>query len=188
SASDGTGRSSALATIPPMSSATSAFAPCPAPRNLTTNIPSSVSTTAGSEPPSRSGCTYLCAARVGNEFGLGIEENIARRNQLARHILTRVALLRGDSARMVSSARRTGRYHLSGKPLHLFQLRTGLEQQKVDTSLREFLHTPRDLLRSPRQTCAETAIRHRVVLDADSLLELGVCDPISVVAVTRRSR
>ena len=85
SASDGTGRSSASATIPPMSSATSAFAPCPAPRNLTTNIPSSVSTTAGNEPPSRNGCTYRRAVRAGSEAVLGIGENIARRNYPARH-------------------------------------------------------------------------------------------------------
>ena len=40
-------------------SATSALGPCPAPRNLTTKLPSaSVSTTAGNEPPSRSGTTY----------------------------------------------------------------------------------------------------------------------------------
>src|SRR6185503_6577064 len=39
--------------------------PCPAPRNLTTYMPSSsASTSAGSEPPSRSGVTYRVARTV----------------------------------------------------------------------------------------------------------------------------
>ena len=60
----GTGRSSACASPATSASATSAFAPWPAPWNLTTNAPPgdtssarTVSTTAGSEPPSRRGTT-----------------------------------------------------------------------------------------------------------------------------------
>ena len=54
----GTGRPSARAISPATSSATSAFVPWPAPRNLRTYRPSSsASTTAGSDPPSRSGVT-----------------------------------------------------------------------------------------------------------------------------------
>ena len=47
---------------PAISSAMRAFSPWPAPRNLATYSPSSsASTTAGSEPPSRSGVTYRVA-------------------------------------------------------------------------------------------------------------------------------
>jgi hypothetical protein len=57
-ASSGAGRPNARASPPTTSSATSTRAPCPAPRNLATqSAPSSPSTTAGSEPPSRRGCT-----------------------------------------------------------------------------------------------------------------------------------
>lgn len=52
----GTGKPSARASPPAMTSATSAFGPWPAPRNLSTYSPSSSpSTTAGIEPPSRRG-------------------------------------------------------------------------------------------------------------------------------------
>ena len=58
SASSGAGSPTAWARSPTTSSAISTFAPCPAPRNLTTNSPPpSVSTTAGSDPPSRRGWT-----------------------------------------------------------------------------------------------------------------------------------
>src|SRR3954470_9489908 len=72
----GTGSSRCCAIMPTMSSATSTLAPCPAPRNFTTNRPPrSVSTTAGRDPPSRSGCTYrvaTCRSSRRDDEGEGI--------------------------------------------------------------------------------------------------------------------
>src|SRR5215216_1055648 len=61
----GTGNPAVLASSPAINSAISALVPCPAPRNLSTYIPSSsASMIAGSDPPSRNGVTYLVAVTV----------------------------------------------------------------------------------------------------------------------------
>src|SRR5215813_14092191 len=61
----GTGSPSDRAISPDTSSAMSARAPWPAPRNLSTYIPSSsAATMAGSDPPSRSGVTYRVTGTV----------------------------------------------------------------------------------------------------------------------------
>src|SRR5260370_11651839 len=61
----GMGSCAARAISPATSSAISAFAPWPAPRNLSTYMPSSsASTMAGSEPPSCNGVTYRVAPTI----------------------------------------------------------------------------------------------------------------------------
>src|ERR1041385_7930456 len=63
--SSGTRNPAALAISPAITSAIRAFVPWPAPRNLSTYMPSSsASTIAGSHSPSRSGVTYLAAFTV----------------------------------------------------------------------------------------------------------------------------
>src|SRR5687768_14314902 len=66
-ASSGIGSPSSIASNPAMISAMRALTPCPAPRNLATKSPPpSVSTTAGNDPPSLNGWTYLAAVKTGN--------------------------------------------------------------------------------------------------------------------------
>src|SRR5689334_16670524 len=63
--SSGTSNPAVRAISPAINSAIRAFVPWPAPRNLSTYMPSSsASMIAGSEPPSRSGVTYLVAFTV----------------------------------------------------------------------------------------------------------------------------
>src|ERR1700736_2417426 len=65
STTSGMGSCAARAISPATSSAMSAFAPWPAPRNLSTYMPSSsASTMAGSEPPSCNGVTYRVAPTI----------------------------------------------------------------------------------------------------------------------------
>src|SRR5437879_9418784 len=62
-----------------------------------------------------------------------------------------------------------------------------LEQQQVDPGPLELLDAPRDLLGRPHQAGLEPAVRDRVVLQADALLELRVGDPFLIVRVARRA-
>src|ERR1700674_2907708 len=86
----GTGRSSARPISATSASATSALGPCPAPRNLTTYVPSpSTSTTPGSEPPSRSGTTYRVPSSRGSS-GAPITVDLSQYSE--RHMPTALAM------------------------------------------------------------------------------------------------
>src|SRR5688572_20569529 len=90
-ARSGTGRPTARASRPVISSAISARGPCPAPRNFATKSPSSVSTMAGREPPSRSGCTYRVAVRTGSTMRDPVDRR-ATMSSLARVFATAALL------------------------------------------------------------------------------------------------
>ena len=67
------------------------------------------------------------------------------------------------STRNVTSAnceRRCQRHNLGGKPFHLLQLRTALEQQESDARFLELVHTLGHLFRCADQPCAQPAIRN----------------------------
>src|SRR6185369_18009276 len=93
----GTGRPAARASSPATSSAISALHPWPAPLNLSTYMPSSsASMMAGSEPPSRSGVTYLVAVTV-LKLILRLFQQlafVAGHQQLAMNPERRVAILK----------------------------------------------------------------------------------------------
>src|SRR5262249_38886862 len=77
--------------------------------------------------------------------------------------------------------------HLVGESLHLLVLRAELQEQQVDAGALELLNALGDLFRRAGQTRAQAAIRHRVVLEADALLELRVADPLLIIRVPARA-
>src|SRR5665647_1187661 len=76
------------------------------------------------------------------------------------------------------------RHYLLRKALHLLELRAALQQQQVHTHRLEVAHAFRHLLRRAHEPRAEPAIRDRVVLETDLLLELRIRDPVTVVALS----
>src|SRR5580658_655805 len=76
--------------------------------------------------------------------------------------------------------------HLPAKPLHLFQLRTKLEQQQIHSRGFKRRHPLSHLLRGSHESRPQSAVRHRVILERYLLLQLRPRQPLLVIRIARR--
>src|SRR5437867_13020229 len=93
--------------------------------------------------------------------------------ETARAAGVQVALLRRAQRGLAGRAAHE-RDDLLREPLHLLELRTELQQQQLHSRAPEFDDALRDPVGRPQEPRVEPAIRDRVVLEADALLELPV--------------
>src|SRR5215471_3063067 len=73
--------------------------------------------------------------------------------------------------------------HLLGEAFHLFELRAELQQQQIGSGIFELRDALGHLLRRSHQAGAQSAIGNRVIFERDSLLELGISQPLLVVLI-----
>src|SRR5712692_394124 len=77
------------------------------------------------------------------------------------------------------------RDHLLREPFHLVVLRTELQQQQVHTRVLEPENALGDLLGRPCEARLQPTVRHRIILEAHLLFELGVGQPFVIGRVAR---